>query len=65
MSNKIERKPEVLARTGLSNSTLYDEIAAGRFPKPIKIGARAVGWVSSEVDAWIEQRIEQRDQEAA
>lgn len=61
----IERKPSVLQRTGMSNSTLYEEVAAGRFPKPVKIGARSVGWISTEVDAWIEQRIEQRDQEAA
>lgn len=61
----IERKPSVLQRTGMSNSTLYEEVAAGRFPKPVKIGARSVGWVSTEVDAWIEQRIQQRDQGAA
>lgn len=60
----IERKPSVLQRTGMSNSTLYEEVAAGRFPKPVKIGARSVGWISTEVDAWIEQRIQQRDQEA-
>jgi len=61
----IERKPSVLQRTGMSNSTLYEEVAAGRFPRPVKIGARSVGWISTEVDAWIEQRIQQRDQEAA
>ena len=60
----LERKPSVLDRTGLSNSTLYDEINAGRFPRPVKIGARSVGWVKSEVDEWIAQRIAKRDQEA-
>lgn len=58
----IERKPSVLQRTGLSNSSLYEEIKRDRFPKPVRIGARAVGWVSTEVDDWIEQRIAQRDQ---
>lgn len=32
-------------------------MAAGSFPKPIPLGEHAVGWVASEVDAWIQQRI--------
>lgn len=63
--SKIERKDEVLGRTGLSNSSLYERVQAGTFPKPVKIGARAVGWVSDEVDQWIDQRIAERDQAVA
>jgi len=61
---KIERKPAVLKRCGFSNSTLYELISAGEFPRPVRIGARAVGWVSAEVDAWLAARIAERDQEA-
>ncbi|WP_405238894.1 helix-turn-helix transcriptional regulator [Lentisalinibacter orientalis] len=58
---RILRKPEVLKRTGHSHSALYEAIAEGRFPKPVKLGPRASGWVESEVDAYIESLIQQRD----
>lgn len=52
------RKPEVLKKTSLSNSTLYRLIAADDFPAPIPLGLRAVAWDESAVDTWIEKRIE-------
>ena len=51
------RLPEVLARTGLSRSTIYVRLGQGRFPRPVSLGARAVGWIESEVDEWIRARI--------
>lgn len=54
----ILRLPEVKARTGLSRSTIYLRIAEGKFPPPINLGERSVGWVESEIDAWIAKRIE-------
>lgn len=57
MTQAILRRKKVEAKTGFPRSTLYLKIAQGEFPKPIKIGARAVGWLESDVDAWIEQRI--------
>jgi prophage regulatory protein len=56
---QILRMPEVKARTGLSRSTIYLFIAEGRFPKPIHLSERAVGWIESEIDDWISQRIEE------
>lgn len=56
---KILRLPEVRARVGLSRSTIYALLARGAFPKPIALGARAVGWLSDEVDLWISDRVEQ------
>jgi prophage regulatory protein len=53
----ILRRKQVEARTGLSRSTIYDAIKAGRFPAPVRIGARAVGWLSGEVDAWLSAAI--------
>lgn len=53
----ILRQKQVQARTGLSRSTIYLRIAEGRFPKPISLGARAVGWVDAEIESWLESRI--------
>ena len=58
------RRPKVEKRTGLSRSTIYLAIKKGTFPKPVKLGERSVGWVEAEVDAWLENRIQQRDAEA-
>jgi prophage regulatory protein len=59
MSSMILRLPSVKTKTGLSRSTIYQRIAEGRFPKPISLGARAVGWVEAEVEAWLMGQIEQ------
>lgn len=56
--NRILRLPAVKARTGLSRSTLYLRISEGKFPKPIALGGRAVGWLEDEVDGWLTQQIE-------
>ncbi|MGB8032061.1 MAG: AlpA family transcriptional regulator [Terracidiphilus sp.] len=53
----ILRLPAVRLRTGLSRSSSYLQIAHGTFPPPISLGARAVGWVESEVDDWIARKI--------
>lgn len=57
VNEKILRLRPMLSRTGLSRSMAYDLMAKERFPKPISLGARAVGWLESEIDAWIAQRI--------
>lgn len=54
---KISRRKKVEARTGLSRSTIYAGIRAGTFPKPIRLGAQSVGWLESEIDAWLRERI--------
>jgi|APFre7841882724_1041349.scaffolds.fasta_scaffold21029_3 prophage regulatory protein len=53
----ILRLRQVIARTGLSRSTLYERIQAGDFPTQINLGVRAVGWLESDVDAWIRERL--------
>ena len=53
----ILRRKQVEARIGLKRSTLYSKIAAGEFPAPIRLGARAVGWIESEVISWLNGRI--------
>ncbi len=54
----ILRRKQVEARTGLSRSTIYDRMKAGTFPAPISLGAKAVGWIESEIDAWLNAQIE-------
>ncbi|MAR56962.1 MAG: AlpA family transcriptional regulator [Rickettsiales bacterium] len=56
MTQRIIRLPEVKARTGLSRSTIYRYIDAGAFPRPVSLGARAIGWFEGQVDEWIESR---------
>lgn len=51
------RLPEVLERTGLSKSWIYRLIGRDEFPSPIKLGGRAIGFIESEVDEWIDQVI--------
>lgn len=57
MHTRLIRRPEVQFRTGLSRSRIYEEMSQGRFPKPVKTGRRAVAWVETEVDAWVESII--------
>jgi prophage regulatory protein len=58
MAHIILRLPAVKIRTGLSRSSIYLRVAECTFPKPISLGARAVGWLESEVDDWVIKRIE-------
>lgn len=52
---RILRLPDVIATTGLSRSSILRAVSDGRFPKPINLGGkRAIGWVSTEVDNWID-----------
>ena len=57
MANTILRLPVVIKRTGLSRSTIYLMMSRDAFPKTVSLGERAVGWIESEVDEWLEERI--------
>lgn len=56
MAHAILRLPAVKARTGLSRSTIYLRIAQGKFPARYSLGARAVGWLESEISDWIAEK---------
>lgn len=58
MATTILRLPAVKARTALSRSTIYLRISDGTFPKPISLGGRAVGWVETDIQQWIDERIQ-------
>lgn len=52
------RLADVRSRVGLSRSQIYRQISTGDFPKAYSLGARAVAWLESEIDSWIEARVE-------
>ena len=54
---RVLRLPRVQARTGLSRSSIYLRVADRSFPQPVRLGARAIGWIESEVDQWIRDQV--------
>ena len=58
---KLIRLKSVLSRTGLTRSTLYLMMERNDFPKPLKIAERCVAWPESEIDAWIDSKIADRE----
>lgn len=51
--DRIIRMKTVLARTGLSKSTVYRKIAEGTFPRQVRISANGAGWHESEINRWV------------
>lgn len=66
--NQIEarliRLREVMTKTGLSRSYVYALSQKGQFPKPVKLSERSSAWIESEVQAWIDERIQARGEVA-
>lgn len=58
MTHNILRLPAVKTSIGLSRSTIYLRVSQGRFPKPVSLGGRAVGWLETEIQEWLQQQIE-------
>jgi len=61
MQTRLIRLKVVMAMTGLSRSGIYKYISEDRFPQSVSLGTRAVAWVEHEIEQWISQRIEYRD----
>lgn len=60
--NRILRLPDTVKKTGLSKSGIYQRIRARKFPQPVRLGARAVGFVEREVDAFLSELMAKRTQ---
>jgi len=56
---KILRLPEVKKATGLSRSTVYQKMSEKTFPAQISLGPKSVGWVESDIQNWIQEKISQ------
>lgn len=59
-ARRIVMLRDVLHRTSIPSSTLYEMIAMGDFPKPLMISPRLNAWIEGEVDAWIQARMDER-----
>lgn len=64
MVQTILRRDDVERATGLPRSTIYEKMAKGEFPRSIKLSAKSVGWLESEIEAWQKARIAQRGEAA-
>jgi prophage regulatory protein len=64
---KVLRIKDLIRKIGMARSTIYDRFNPksprydSTFPKPIKLGLSAVGWLEHEIDAWVENLINQRE----
>lgn len=56
MVRTILRRRDVEKATGLSRSTIYLMMSEGRFPRPVRLSARAVGWLEQDISMWQESR---------
>ncbi|WP_226550773.1 helix-turn-helix transcriptional regulator [Celeribacter naphthalenivorans] len=56
MESRVLRRPEVEHMVGLSRSTIYAMMAEGHFPKPVRLGRRAVGWREADLRRWLASR---------
>ena len=57
---KLLKLKDVMAMTSLSKASVYRQMNDGKFPASVKIGPRSVAWVSSEIESWIEEKINLR-----
>jgi prophage regulatory protein len=63
--DRIIRMNTVLARTGLSRSTIYRKIAEGTFPPQLKISINGAGWRESDINRWVADPVRWRPEEEA
>lgn len=54
--NRFLRLPAVIERVGMSRTAIYRDMQAGTFPAQVRIGARAVAWNESDIEAWQQAR---------
>ena len=54
MLPQIFRRKDLEERLKLSRSSIYAMMATGKFPKPIRLGRRAVGWLSGDIEKWLQ-----------
>ena len=57
-TTRLLRRPEVESRTGLSRSSIYALMDQGEFPRPRRIGQRAVAWDEADLEKWLTTRAE-------
>jgi prophage regulatory protein len=58
---KVLRLAELQKRVPRSRSRIYEDMARGEFPRPVKLGPRSVGWLEHEIEAWLAARVAERE----
>lgn len=58
--HRILRRAQVETKTGFKRAHIYNLMKEGKFPKALRLGVRAVGWDSAEIDQWIADRLKER-----
>lgn len=58
--HRIMRRAEVETKTGFKRAHIYSLMKEGKFPKALRLGVRAVGWDSMEIEQWIADRLNER-----
>jgi prophage regulatory protein len=58
VAHTILRLPAVKASTGLSRSTIYLRVSQGTFPRPVSLGVRAIGWLQSDIQNWLQRQVD-------
>ena len=61
VERRILRRVEVEQKTGFKRSHIYNLMKEGSFPKSVRLGKRAIGWNSEEIEQWINDRIQDRN----
>ena len=62
MKYKILKIHDVIECTGLSRSAILNLVKKQQFPSPMKVGLRVKGWLASEIEAWIEKKMAEREE---
>lgn len=60
VERRILRRVEVEKKTGFKRSQIYNLMKEGKFPQSIRLGVRAVGWNSEEIEKWVSERLQDR-----
>jgi prophage regulatory protein len=60
MQNNIIRLKATIQKTGLSKSSIYSLLAENKFPKRVQLSARSIGFLESEIDSWIAEKLSSR-----
>jgi prophage regulatory protein len=60
MQNNIIRLKSAIQKTGLSKSSIYSLLAENKFPKRVQLSARSIGFLESEIDLWIAEKLSNR-----
>ena len=63
--SRILKVKQVAEEIYVSVAQVYKLVSLGRFPKPIKLGECGSGWLTTEIDAWLQSRVDARDEEVA